>query len=259
MLRERLSHLLKREQTKMNKTLTIKNLTVEVEGKPILKNLSLEIKPGEVHAIMGPNGSGKSTLAYVLAGHPKYTVTSGEIFYGEKNILALKPHERAKEGLFLAFQYPQEIQGVGFAHALYMMTKAQRNLTPKEFQAELKQAVQTLHQDTSFTQRQLNVGFSGGEKKKAEVLQLLLLKPSLAILDETDSGLDHDALELIGKTINQLRTPIFSSLIITHYPKLLQYLKPDVVHILVNGTIVASGKHELIEKIESQGYNWIKQ
>ncbi|MBI5392000.1 Fe-S cluster assembly ATPase SufC [Candidatus Woesearchaeota archaeon] len=240
----------------MKNTLTIKNLHVSVEGKPILQGISLEIKSGEIHALMGPNGSGKSTLSYVLAGHPKYKVESGEIWYGNTNILALKPEERAKRGLFLAFQYPVELPGVNYQNALYTMTKARRNLPPKEFQAELKQCLEKLNLDPSFIQRHVNVGFSGGEKKKAEVLQLLLSKPSLAILDETDSGLDRDALEIVGKAIQELRNKDFSSLIITHYPKLLRYLNPDKVHIIMNGRIILTGDNATIQKIEQEGYAW---
>ncbi len=241
----------------MEKVLRIKDLHVSVEGKNILNGINLEIKPGEIHALMGPNGSGKSTLSYVLAGHPKYKIEKGEIWFGEKNMLTMKPHERAKEGIFLAFQYPVEVQGVQFMHALYAMVKAHRTVTPKEFQDQVKSALQKLGKDNSFLQRQVNVGFSGGEKKRAEVLQLLLLQPALAVLDETDSGLDVDGLELVAKAMQELRTPAFSALVITHYPRMFKTLKPDVVHVLVDGKIVLQGDMRTVEKIESEGYNWV--
>ncbi len=241
-------------------TLTITNLHARVQDKKILDGITLEIKPGEVHAIMGPNGSGKSTLSYVIAGHPKYTIEQGTIRYGDKDLLTLKPHERSQAGIFLAFQYPTEVQGLSLRHFLYSACKARDStLSPVAFNAQLMSALTQIEKDTTFSARSLNVGFSGGEKKRAEVLQLLLLKPKLAILDETDSGLDVDAFNVITRAINSLRTPDFSALVITHYPKMLENLKPDVVHVMINGKIVLTGKKELITKIENEGYSWLTE
>lgn len=241
-------------------TLTITNLHARVQDKKIIDGITLEIKPGEVHAIMGPNGSGKSTLSYIIAGHPKYTIEQGTIRYGDKDLLSLKPHERSHAGIFLAFQYPTEVQGLSLRHFLYSACKARdAQLTPAAFNAQLMHALTQIEKDTTFSSRSLNVGFSGGEKKRAEVLQLLLLKPKLAILDETDSGLDVDAFNVITKAINSLRGPDFSALVITHYPKMLESLHPDVVHIMINGKIVLTGKKELIEKIENEGYSWLTE
>ncbi len=244
------------EQTILSQSvLEIRNLKVTVEGKLILDGVSLTIRAGEVHALMGPNGSGKSTLSYVLAGHPKYKVESGEILFNGENIAALKPDERARKGLFLAFQYPQEIPGITMQHFLYQMAKAkQPSLSPFEFRKQLTASAEQLGFDKTFLERGLNVGFSGGEKKRAETLQLLLSKPSFAVLDETDSGLDVDSLKIVAQGIQSMRGPLFSALVITHYPRILQYLKPDFVHILVNGIIVQSGDGALAHQIESAGY-----
>lgn len=237
--------------------LSIKDLHISREGKEIVKGLSLDIKQGEIHALMGPNGSGKSTLSYLLAGDPKYISSVGGIEFNGKNLLELKPNERAKEGLFLAFQYPVEIPGVKFSHFLYNIVKQKQNISPIEFHKKLADVLKQIGKDSNFVNRELNVGFSGGEKKCAEVLQLLLLKPKLAILDETDSGLDVDALQLVAKSINSLRGPDFSALLITHYPKMLEYLKPDFVHIILDGKIVMSGDFRLVEKINNEGYGWL--
>lgn len=241
------------------RTLRIKDLHVSVDGKKVLNGVSLEVVPGRVHALVGPNASGKSTLSSVLAGHPKYKVEQGEIWFGDVNVLALKPYERAKVGLFLAFQHPVELPGVSFMHALYTMVKARRALSPKDFQTELKAALAKIGQEQSFVQRHLNAGFSGGEKKRAEILQLLMLKPSFAILDETDSGLDADGLKLVAEAVQQLRGPDFSALVITHYPRFFKYLQPDVVHVLVDGKIVLQGDMRTVEKIEAEGYAWLQE
>ena len=239
-------------------TIEIRDLQVTVQGKSILKGVSLTIKPGEVHALMGPNGSGKSTLAYVLAGHPRYVVEKGDILVDGKSILGLRPDERAKRGLFLAFQYPYEIPGVGLSQFLYTTAKqTQPKLSLGEFKKQLNTALQTLGVDQKFIERDLNVGFSGGEKKRAEVLQLLLAKAPFAILDETDSGLDIDSLQIVARAVNSLRNPTFGALVITHYQRLLDYLKPDVVHVLVDGKIAATGDARLVRELEQKGYNWL--
>jgi len=235
--------------------LEIKDLHVSVDGKQILKGISLVVNPGEVHALMGPNGSGKSTLSYVLAGHPKYKVEKGDVLIDGKSILALKPDERAKLGLFLAFQHPLEIAGVSFSKFLFTLAKAKNNkLSIIDFKKNLDVSLSLLGVDKSFIDREVNVGFSGGEKKRAEVLQLLTVKPQLAVLDEMDSGLDVDSLQLLSKAVSALRSPEFSCLVITHYQRLLNYLKPDFVHIMVDGKIVASGDATLALDIEKKGY-----
>ncbi len=235
--------------------LEIKELNVSIDGKKILNGISLVVNPGEVHALMGPNGSGKSTLSYVLAGHPKYKIESGDILIDGKSILELSPDERAKLGLFLAFQHPFEIQGVGLSKFLFTLAKLKNDkLSFIDFKKQLDENLSLLGVDKSFIDRDVNVGFSGGEKKRAEILQLLTIKPSLAVLDEMDSGLDIDSLQLLSKAVNALRTKDFSCLVITHYQRMLNYLKPDFVHILVDGRIVASGNFQLALDIEKGGY-----
>ncbi len=239
--------------------LELQELTIEVEGKVIIKNLSLSIPQGEVHAIMGPNGSGKSTLASALAGNPAYKITNGKIFLNGEDITFLSVEERAKRGIFLAFQYPLEIPGIFFGQYLYQIVKKRfPNLMFAEFQDRISTLLPLLGLDKKFLDRELNVGFSGGEKKRAEILQLLLLKPTFAILDETDSGLDIDSLKWVGNALSQAKQAndeSFTALIITHYPKILAYLKPDKVHVFKEGKILASGPKELAEEIELKGYS----
>ena len=244
--------------------LEIKNLKVKIEGKDILKGLDLSVKPGEVHAIMGPNGSGKSTLASVLAGREEYEVTGGEVLYKGNNILDLSPEERARMGLFLAFQYPVEIPGVTNANflktALNEIRKS-KNLTPldsKDFLILMKEKMKLVEIDKSMTQRSVNEGFSGGEKKRNEIFQMAMLEPELSILDETDSGLDIDALRIVANGVNALRNKERSFIVITHYQRLLDYIVPDFVHVLYNGRIVKSGTKDLALELEERGYDWIK-
>lgn len=243
--------------------LSIKNLHASVEDKEILKGVNLEIKPGEVHAIMGPNGSGKSTLAYVLAGHPRYSVTDGLIEFLGQDITNAKPEERARLGLFLAFQYPLEIPGVSIANALRLaynsIAKAQNReeLPVPKFRELLLAKMSELSMPDDFIGRALNEGFSGGEKKKAEILQAAVLEPKLLILDETDSGLDVDALRIVADGINRLRREDRSILLITHYQRILQYIEPDFVHVFVGGRIARSGKKELAEELEGNGYETV--
>jgi len=235
--------------------LEIRDLHVSIEGKKILNGISLVVNPGKVHALMGPNGSGKSTLSYVLAGHPKYKIEKGDILVDGKSILEVSPDERAKLGLFLAFQHPLELPGIGVSKFLFTLAKIKdSNLSFIAFSKQLDADLSLLGVDKSFIERDVNVGFSGGEKKRAEVLQLLTLKPTLAVLDEMDSGLDIDSLQLLSKAVNALRSPEFSCLVITHYQRMLNYLKPDFVHVLVDGKIVASGNFQLALDIEKQGY-----
>lgn len=247
--------------------LSIQNLKASVEGKEILHGIHLEVKEGEVHAIMGPNGSGKSTLASVLAGHPRYQVTDGHVKLGNKDLLSMKVNERAAAGLFLAFQYPKEIPGVNmvsFLRAAYngVMKARKKNFEPVPLYT-FKKTVQALMErvdlSMKFLTRNVNEGFSGGEKKKAEVLQLALLEPRVAILDETDSGLDIDALQTICKTIQAVKTPKQSLVMITHYERMLTYLKPDFVHIMIDGRIVMSGGKELAQRLEKEGYEGIRK
>ena len=239
--------------------LTIKDLKANIDNKEILKGLNLEIKPGEVHAIMGPNGSGKSTLSYVLSGKKGYTVT-GEVKYFNENLLDLEIEERAHKGIFLAFQYPLEIPGVNtnifLKTSLNAIKKAkgEKELDAIEFLKLVKQKAGELKFDEKILSRQLNVGFSGGEKKKNEILQMSILNPKLSILDETDSGLDIDALKIVSEGVNALRSKESSFLIITHYQRLLEYIKPDFVHVLINGQIVKSGGSELALELENKGY-----
>jgi Fe-S cluster assembly ATP-binding protein len=241
----------------------IKNLHAGVEGKQILKGLTLTINPGEVHAIMGPNGSGKSTLAAVLAGKDGYHVTEGEVTYDGKNLLELDPEERAREGVFLAFQYPVEIPGVNSTYFLKAALneirkhKGQPELDAMEFLAVVKEKMKLLHLDDSLLKRPVNEGFSGGEKKRNEIFQMAVLEPKLAILDETDSGLDIDALRVVSEGVNKLKRADSAQLVITHYQRLLNYIVPDFVHVLWDGRIVKSGGKELAVELEAKGYDWV--
>lgn len=237
-------------------SLHISNLTIEADKKEIVHGVSLVVNPGEVHVIMGPNGSGKSTLVNTLAGHPKYVVTSGTILIDETDITAAKPEDRAKAGLFLSPQYPPEIAGVTIANFLRLAANARRgiNVNPLDFYKEIKTAMQSLGIDESFAKRSLNSGFSGGEKKRAEILQLALLEPTYALLDETDSGLDVDALKIVGQGIAQFQNPKRGILLITHYARLLEFIKPTHVHVMRAGQIIKSGGPELVQEIDSQGY-----
>jgi Fe-S cluster assembly ATP-binding protein len=243
--------------------LEIKNLHAKVGEKEILRGINLKVQAGEVHAIMGPNGSGKSTLAGVLAGRESYTVTAGEVFYKGKDLLEMAPEERAREGVFLAFQYPVEIPGVSntyFLKAGLNEIRKSRGLDPLdavEFLQLVKQKLSVLHIDQDLLNRPVNEGFSGGEKKRNEIFQMAVLEPSLAILDETDSGLDIDALRLVADGVNKLRTKDNAILVVTHYQRLLNYIIPDFVHVLVNGRIVKSGGKELALELEEKGYDWV--
>jgi Fe-S cluster assembly ATP-binding protein len=245
----------------MANQLEIRNLYASIEGgEPILKGVSLVVPKGQVHAIMGPNGAGKSTLGKIIAGDPSYTIEKGEILVDGENILELEPDERARKGLFLAFQYPVEVPGVTNANFLRLALQAKRGeeVSVMEFYGKLQKALEVLEWDESILTRYLNDGFSGGEKKRNEILQLLVLEPTYAILDETDSGLDIDALKIVAKGVNAMRSPNFAALIITHYQRLLNYIIPDVVHVMVDGRIVTSGGPELALKLEAEGYEWVK-
>ncbi len=237
-------------------SLKISQLKISVENKEIVHGVTLEVQPDEVHVIMGPNGSGKSTLVNTLAGHPKYAVTNGTILLDNENITEAKPEERAKLGLFLSPQYPPEIAGVSIANFLRLAVGAKRgvNLNPLDFYKELKAAMKKLDIDESFAKRAINSGFSGGEKKRAEILQLALLEPKYALLDETDSGLDVDALRIVGEGINNFQNPERGILLITHYARLLEYIKPTHVHIMRDGQIIKSGGPELVAEVEAEGY-----
>lgn len=244
------------------KRLSIHNLHVAIEGVEILKGISLEVKPGEVHALMGPNGSGKSTLASTLMGHPRYQVIDGKITLGETELTDLGPDKRAKTGVFLSFQYPAEVSGVSLQN--FLRTAYNNIHRPKdkpipvlEFRKLLVEKMKSLGMDPVFSTRSVNEGFSGGEKKRAEILQMAILEPSIAILDETDSGLDVDALKAVAEGINKLRGPKIGILLITHYSRILQYIKPDFVHVLVSGKIITSGKADLAHRIEEKGYEGI--
>lgn len=245
--------------------LEIKNLHATVGGKPILKGLNLEIADGEIHAIMGPNGAGKSTLGNVIAGRDGYEVTAGEVIYRGKNLLELEPEERACEGVFLAFQYPVEIPGVNNTYFLRAALNAQRKyrgeaeLDSMQFLKLVREKLQILHISDDLMHRAVNEGFSGGEKKRNEIFQMAVLEPSLAILDETDSGLDIDALRLVAEGVNRLRSEDRSIIVITHYQRLLDHIVPDVVHVLADGKIVASGDAKLALKLEEEGYTWLEQ
>ncbi len=244
--------------------LEVKGLRVAVAGNEILKGVDLTIRDGEVHAIMGPNGSGKSTLAQVLAGHPAYAVLAGGATYEGKDLLDMKPEERARAGVFLAFQYPVEIRGITNSYFLRSALNALRRergeaeLDPIDFLQFLEQKLKAIGWDDSMMNRPVNEGFSGGEKKRNEILQLAVLEPRLAILDETDSGLDIDALKTVAETVNTLRAPNRSFLIVTHYQRLLNYITPDVVHVLADGRIVKSGGPELAQELEARGYDWLR-
>ncbi len=244
--------------------LEVNNLHCKVEDKEILRGLNLKVNKGEVHAIMGPNGSGKSTLASVLAGRDSYEVTGGEVSFNGENLLELSPEDRARKGLFLAFQYPVEIPGVTNANflktALNEIRKS-KGLTPlnsKDFLVLMKEKMKLVEMDKAMTQRSVNEGFSGGEKKRNEVFQMAMLEPTLSILDETDSGLDIDALRIVANGVNALRSPERSFIVITHYQRLLDYIVPDFVHVLYKGKIVKSGTKELAFELEEKGYDWIK-
>jgi len=244
--------------------LSIRKLHAGVAGKEILHGIDLEVRAGEVHAVMGPNGSGKSTLAQVLTGHPGYVVTAGEILYGGRNLLEMPPEERAREGLFMAFQYPVEIPGVANAEFLKAAVNAVREhrgleeLDAMEFLALLKEKMKLVDIDPAFMSRPLNEGFSGGEKKRNEILQMALLDPKLAVLDETDSGLDIDALRTVAEGIDRLRRPDNAMILVTHYQRLLNYVTPDRVHVLSNGRIVRSGDQALAQELETRGYEWLE-
>ena len=242
--------------------LQVRNLQASIGEKSILSGLDLDIRTGEIHALMGPNGSGKSTLANVLMGHPSYRVTAGSVTLDGEDYLALKTSERALKGLFLAFQYPVEIAGVTVGKFLKRVIELRGNGTGMNVTAYIKQlreAMDFMEMDQAFINRSLNQGFSGGEKKRMEVLQMLMLSPALAILDETDSGLDIDALKVVAKGVNRLRGPGFGALIITHYQRILTQIVPDYVHIMYKGRIVTSGAKELVETLETRGYDWIRQ
>lgn len=251
----------------MSVQLDIRNLHVSVEGKPILKGLDLTIKQGEVHALMGPNATGKSTLAYALMGHPRYEITQGEIDFSGESLLGKDPAERSQAGLFLAFQYPVAIPGVSVANFLRTAINARRRaLDPQdkgipvpEFRTLLKEKMDLLEMPHDFAGRYLNDGFSGGEKKRAEILQLATLEPHIAILDETDSGLDIDALRIVSGGVNALAGPELGVMIITHYQRILDYIKPEFVHIMLDGRIVESGGSGLAKQLEAQGYAWVRE
>lgn len=247
----------------MVSVLEIKDLHVEIEGKEILKGVNLTIKQNEVHAIMGPNGTGKSTLSAAIMGHPKYTVTQGEVLLDGEDVLEMEVDERAQAGLFLAMQYPSEISGVTNADFLRSAINAKREegkeINLMQFIKKLDKNMEFLEMDLDMAQRYLNEGFSGGEKKRNEILQLMMLEPKFAILDEIDSGLDIDALKVVSKGINEMRGENFGCLIITHYQRLLNYITPDHVHVMMQGRVVKSGGEELAQRLEKEGYDWIKQ
>jgi Fe-S cluster assembly ATP-binding protein len=255
----------------MNTDLVIKDLHVSIEDKEILKGVNLTVKAGAIHAIMGPNGSGKSTLAYTLMGHPGYTVTGGEVWYKDQNILELEADERSKLGLFLAFQYPVAIPGVTVANFLRSAINAHRaeegkdpkttSIPVAQFRKDLRERMAALEIDESFVRRYLNEGFSGGEKKRIEILQMAMLKPSMAVMDETDSGLDIDALKIVAQGVNTLysQQPEMGVLVITHYQRLLNYIKPHFVSVMMDGRIVRDGGPELALELEDKGYDWIRE
>jgi Fe-S cluster assembly ATP-binding protein len=245
----------------------VRNLHVNVNGREILKGVDLLVQRGEVHALMGPNGTGKSTLAYSLMGHPNYEITEGEVWFKGKNIIDMEPDERSRMGIFLAFQYPVAIPGVSVANFLRSAINARRKaensndkgVSVPEFRKLLKERMDLLKMDYSFAGRYLNDGFSGGEKKRAEILQMAVLRPEIAILDETDSGLDIDALRIVSEGVNALRGPELGVLVITHYQRILNYIKPDHVHVMLGGRIVESGGSELALHLEEHGYDWVRE
>jgi Fe-S cluster assembly ATP-binding protein len=244
--------------------LEIRNLHAVIDGKEILKGLDLSVKAGEIHAIMGPNGSGKSTLAKVLAGHPSYEVTEGEVIYEGRNLLEIEPDERARLGVFMAFQYPIEIPGVSNTNFLRLAynekakSEGRDELDPLEFDDLIREKLKIVEMDTSFINRSVNEGFSGGEKKRNEILQMAVLEPKLAVLDETDSGLDIDALRIVAGGINKLANKDNAIILVTHYQRLLNYIEPHFVHVLYRGQIAKSGGKELAVELEKKGYDWIK-
>ncbi|GAC1364482.1 MAG: Fe-S cluster assembly ATPase SufC [Ktedonobacteraceae bacterium] len=263
----------------MASELIIKNLHANIEGKPILRGVDLTVSQGEIHALMGPNGSGKSTLSNVIMGNPKYEVTEGEIWFKGENILEYSPDRRARMGLFLAFQYPMSIPGVSVANFLRRaleamregnkpleegenptgeISKRKKTMPPGEFRKLLQAKMKLLKVDNSFINRSINDGFSGGEKKRAEILQMALLQPEIALMDETDSGLDIDALRIVSESVNALTGPNLGILLITHYQRMLDYIKPDFVHVMFNGRIIKSGGRELALELEQKGYEWLK-
>ncbi|MBQ3188188.1 MAG: Fe-S cluster assembly ATPase SufC [Bacteroidaceae bacterium] len=242
----------------------IKNLHARIDGKEILKGINLTVKPGEVHAIMGPNGSGKSTLSNVLVGHPAYTVTEGEIIYKGKDLLSLSPEDRSHEGIFLSFQYPVEISGVSMTNFMRAAINAKREyhgqpaMSAGDFLKMMREKRALVSLDSKLANRSVNEGFSGGEKKRNEIFQMAMLEPTFSILDETDSGLDIDALRIVADGVNKLKRADTSTLVITHYQRLLDYIKPDIVHVLYNGQIVKTAGPELALELEERGYDWIK-
>ncbi|MCK4517121.1 MAG: Fe-S cluster assembly ATPase SufC [Spirochaetaceae bacterium] len=243
-------------------TLEIKGLKANIDNKPILNGIDLTLETGRIHALMGPNGSGKSTLSNVIMGHPAYEVTGGEVLMDRKNILEMATDGRARLGLFMAFQYPVEIPGVTVGRFLKRATEIRfqsDGVNARGFIKELRSNMDFLEMDQQFINRYLNEGFSGGEKKRMEVLQMLMLKPSFAVLDETDSGLDIDALQIVAKGVNHLRSDSFGALIITHYQRILGHVKPDIVHIMYDGRIVTSGGDDLAHTLEAEGYDWVRR
>ncbi len=245
-------------------TIEIRNLHAHIGDTPILKGIDLELASGSIHALMGPNGSGKSTLSNIIFGNPSYSVSDGEIIVDGVNILELAPHERARMGLFLAFQYPVEIPGLTVGRFLKRAVEIRReamgsSITAKEYLKELRAGMDFLDIDKQFINRYLNQGFSGGEKKRMEILQMMLLQPEFAVLDETDSGLDIDALQIVSKGVNSLRENGLGALVITHYQRILDYIRPDFVHIMYKGRIVTSGGKDLVGVLEEKGYDWVKQ
>lgn len=245
--------------------LQIKNLQAKIEDKTILKGLNLTVNRGEVHAIMGPNGSGKSTLSNVLTGNPRYEVTAGTIIYNGHDLLEMEPEERAQQGIFMSFQYPVEIPGVSMVNFMRTAVNAQRAargenpMSASEFLKLMREKQELVELNRELTSRSVNVGFSGGEKKRNEIFQMAVLNPTLAILDETDSGLDIDALRVVAHGVNSLRSPDNSTIVITHYQRLLDFIEPDIVHVLLNGEIVKTGGPELAKELEKRGYDWLRE